>query len=206
MPVMERGAEMDLQKSVLRVQQIGPTPVGTAMLLDNFRGPFPTHQDNLRAVLLLRTHVDAGRRLVEGSGTITLFGGILEVHGLAICVLIVVLGERIYPIYLDPLDPDTVLAFKQIVRQESLFLGAVFEAKELPFRQCALPSGGMFEMFANPPKNLKRWTPAQFARAVEAVQQTFDGDIEGLLDSMYPKCSLAELRFGANLQAGGLTH
>ena len=190
---------MDLQKIALRVVQIEPAPVGTAMLLDSFHGPFPTHHDNLRAVLLLRTHVDAGRKLVEGSGTITFFGGILEVHGLAICVLIVVLGERIYPIYLDPLDPETVLVFKQIVRQESLFFGAVFEAKELPFSQCALPSSGMFEMFANPPRNLKRWTPAQFARSVEAVKQTFDGDIEGLLESMYPKHTLAELRCGQNL-------
>ena len=206
MPVMEGGAEMDLQKSVFKVLQMGPAPLGTAMLFDSFHGPFPTHQDNLRAVLLLRTHVDAGRKLVEGRGTIALVGGILEVHGLAICVLIVVLGERIYPIYLDPLDPDTVLAFKQIVRQESLFLGAVFEAEQLPFRQCALPSGGMFEMFANPPRNLKRWTPAQFARAVEAVKQAFAGDIEGLLDSMYPKRSLAELHFGANLQADSLLH
>ena len=197
---------MDLQKSALKVVQMLGMREGTAMLLDSFHGPFPTHQDNLKVVLLLRTHDDVGRKLIDGSGTLTLVGGILEVHGLAICVLIVVLGERIYPIYLDPLDPDTVLAFKQIVRQESLFLGAVFESEQLPFREYALPLGGMFNMFANPPKNLKRWTPAQFARAVEAVKQAFDGDIEGLLASMYPPRSLAELQFGLNMDAASTLH
>lgn len=197
---------MDPQKSALTVLQLLAAPVGSAMLLENLPGPFPTHQDNLKGVVLLRTHSDVARRLIDGSITLTLAGGILEVHDLAICLLIVALGGRIYPIYLDPLDPDTVLAMKQIVRQESLFLGAVFEGDQLPFSNYSLPSGGMFKMFTNPPKNLKRWTPSQFARAVDAVKQAFEGDIEGLLDSMYPKRSLAELRFGMNLQADSPLH
>jgi len=197
---------MDHEKTALKVLQINEGPIGSAQLHESLFLPFTAPQDNLRGVLLLRVHEGVGRELISGTISVALAGGILKVHDVAICLLIAVLGDHIYPVYLDPRDQDTILAFKQIVRQESLFLGAIFDADQLPFRLYPLPSGGMFKMFANPPKNLKRWTPAQFARAVEAVKQAFDGDIEGLLASMYPKRSLAELRFGMNLQADSPLH
>ncbi len=164
MPVMEGDAEVDMEKTFLKIQQMTAAPVGSAHLVDNLYGASPTRDGNAIATLLLCTHKDAGKQLIDGSGVVALVGGILEVHDRAICVLIVVLGERIYPVFFNPLDEDTMRAFKQIVRQESLFLGAIFDADQLPFRLCPLPSGGMFKMFANPPKNLKRWTAEQFAR------------------------------------------
>lgn len=200
------GTEMDLNNSVLTALQLAKAPVGTSKFLENLYGPFATHQDNLKGVLLLRTHNDAARKLIDGLITLTLAGGLLGVGDLVICVLIVVLGERIYPIYLDPLNPETVLALKQVVQQEYVVLGAVSEADQLGFHKYPLPPANMFHLFANPPKGMKRWTPTQFTSAVEAVTQAFKGDIEGLLDSMHPRYSLAELRFGLNLQTDRPLH
>lgn len=197
---------MDLQNSVLKALQMVDAPVGTAMVLEQLHGPFATRQDNLKGVLLLRTHDDTARKLIDGTITLTLAGGVLEVHDLAICVLLAILGERIYPIYLDPRNPETVLALKQIIQREHVVLGAISAADQLGFHEYPLPPGNMFHMFANPPKNLKHWTSSQFACAVEAVTQAFKDDIEGLLASMYPPLSLAELQFGLNMDAASTLH
>ena len=197
---------MDLKNSVLPARQLAEAPVGTSKFFENLYGPFSTHQDNLRGVVLLRTHDDVARKLIDGLVTLTLAGGLLGVHDLVICVLIVVLGKRIYPIYLDPLNPETVLALKQVVQQEYVILGAISGADQLGFHKYPLPPENIFYLFANPPKGMKRWTPTQFTRAVKAVKQAFKGDIQGLLDSMHPRRSLAELHFGSDLQTDGPLH